>query len=178
MPCRAANARYLAGLRGRGQAGARPVLLDLVEAEPARQHLTHLKTLGIGYRRAAELADVDPALILDIRLQRRRRIRRETAERILGIKPSLAHGQAVPSWRTWRFLDSLVGEGFTLQDVARKLGRTSIQFKRVGGKVRVRNALMVKRLWQLLMDEDGAVVEIGPKDNADGEETPAREDGA
>jgi hypothetical protein len=158
--CRAANARYVAALRA--QAAIYPDPRERVDAGPARAYLAQLRALGVGYRRAAQLAGLDPAVVNDIRMGRKDPIRADTSARILGIRPALAHGQAVPSWRTWRFLDSLRGEGFTKAEIARRLGLRGarIQFKRVGGKVRVDNALKVKGLWKFLMEEDGAVMQI------------------
>lgn len=168
LPCRSANADYARTLRypesdelaSAGQQGT-------VDATPARDYLAQLQRLGVGYRRAALLADLSPQAVLDIRSGRRARIRPETSAAILSVRPSLAHGQVVSSQQTFKLLDSLRREGFARERIAGWLGfkGAQIRFTRIGGKVRVSSHLKVKALWEFLMSEDGGAVEIGDRDD-------------
>lgn len=165
------HAGYLRGCRCRacrlayGAAGvARRPRGPLVLAAAARAHLEALRGLGVGRDRAAALAGLSIKRIADIRAGRVGRIRLETEARILAVRPSLARGQAVPAWHTWRQIRALESEGLTRADLARRLGfrKAALQFDH--RSVRVRTALRVRALYERITDDGAMDAERGRLD--------------
>lgn len=148
LPCRAANAIYFRGYRERSDS---PALL--VSARDAAAHLAGLAELGVGYRQAAQLSGLSVAEIRTVRNGRRTVIRPETEAAILAVRPVLAHGQKVQAWPTWRLIQSLGREGYTLGSLARFMGLQSEQLQLDHGRVTVRNALVVRKLHASLTAE-------------------------
>lgn len=155
VKCRAANAAYE---RARCTVSY-PDPGEQVDAAPVVAYLATLRSHGVGYKQAATLAGVGTRFVKNVRLGRHHTVRADLATRMLGIQPVLAHGQQVTAWRTWRFLDSLLGEGYSHTALALFLGVPQLRLDR--RVVTVRTALRVKGLWQRIMAEDGGAVLIG-----------------
>jgi hypothetical protein len=118
-----------------------------VDAGPARAHLVQLAALGVGYRRAAQLAGVAVSTIRRIRAGRVTTIKARIAARIIATAASLARGCAVTGTRTWRFVDSLLREGFSRRALAIRLGHRAQQLSLSHRRVRVRSALRLEALY-------------------------------
>jgi len=108
-----------------------------VDAEPAREHLQVLSAAGIGWKRAAELAGLSGGAVSKLLYggpgdrPPSRRIRPETAEAILSVKPSvgqLAPGALTDITGTRRRLQALVATGWSQARLASELGLTRANF--------------------------------------------------
>jgi transcriptional regulator with XRE-family HTH domain len=130
--CREANTAY-GRHQARQRAYGRPAYID---AEPARAHLRALSEAGIGWRRAAELAGLNDAVLSSILYGRRnrapaKRIRAATAEKILAVEISdeaMADKAVVAAIGTRRRLRALVAIGWTQSTLADRLGMTPANF--------------------------------------------------
>jgi hypothetical protein len=84
-----------------------------------------------------------------IRCGERRWIRSDTEQRILNVgRFDRANGNLVNAAGTWRLIDRLIEEGYTKKQLALWAGwkRGQIQLRR-NGKIRVRNARRIERLY-------------------------------
>lgn len=128
-PCRDAARAYEAE-RARLHAYGR--YTGLVDAQPVREHLLWLRGEGISARRAAELSGVDLSTvgrILHGRTERgegpAKRVRPDTADAILSVRPSLeamAAGRRIDGTGTLRRLQALVAIGYGISNLAGRLG--------------------------------------------------------
>jgi hypothetical protein len=149
LPCRVANAAYQ-----RQRRASLDDAVALVSSAAAVDHLAQLALLGVGYRQAARLSGLSIAEIRVVRKGRRAYVRADTAARILSVRPVLAPGQRVSAWPTWRLIHSLTREGFTLGALATRLGLHTPHLQFDHTQVTVRNALRVRRLYELVNLED------------------------
>jgi hypothetical protein len=147
-PCRVANASYAAHRAQTDTAG-------WVNPDDARAYLLTLQDKGVGYRQAAELSGVSASTIKAIRAGARTRILQSHHVAILSIPPYPAMGQRVSSKRAKHLLHSLQGEGFTLRDVAAKLGLRRKELT-LHPTVTVKKSLQVHALWRKLTAENEA----------------------
>lgn len=104
-------------------------------AHAVRRHLAVLAAHGISIKRVAALTGISSTRLLEVKNRRsyhsdrprRRRLRQDTAERILGVqtiaKP--AAGAVVPAGPTWKLIDRLLARGITRSAIARALGSTA-----------------------------------------------------
>ncbi len=145
--CRAANSRYQSERdRAKREMGDRR---DLVAANGARQHILALGRRGIGYKSVADAASVSRTITGLIKSGARRRIRRDTAARILAVTTeAIAGGALVPAAGTWRRLDELISRGYSKAQLARWMGyrSPSIQIKR-SGKITAATEARVRKLY-------------------------------
>ena len=157
------NNRYRAIAYGRWQ--------PFVDAEPVRQHIRALGEFGIGWIRAAKLAGVSTGGVSKILYGDRprglaptKRVRPETALKILAVEPTLANlGTRTPidGTGTRRRLQALVAKGWTQSELARRLGADRANFARTivsdlveAGTARAALALY-DELWRLDPVEHG-----------------------
>lgn len=95
----------------------------LVPSTRARAHLRRLARAGVGRRTIADVSGVAQASILEIRLGRRTQIRRNTEAALLRVTSEAMVGRRlVPAAKTWYRLRSLLEQGFTRRELARRLG--------------------------------------------------------
>lgn len=151
------NSRYRAIAYGRWQ--------PFVDAEPVRQHIRTLGEFGIGWIRAAKLAGVSTGGVSKILYGDRprglaptKRVRPETALKLLAVEPTLANlGARTPidGTGTRRRLQALVAMGWTQSELARRLdmnrsnfGRTIVSALVEAGTARSALALY-DELWRL-----------------------------
>ena len=126
-PCRDATAAYN---RRRNKGLAYGTWAPLVDAAPVRAHLLALREAGIGWKRAASLAGVAPSTVSKLLygLGERppsTRVRRETADRLLAVRPGRApvlDGAYVDSTGTRRRLQALACLGWSDSLLGRRLG--------------------------------------------------------
>ena len=115
------------------------VFNGLVSATPARRHLQRLSRQGVGYKTVSDASDVGKTTMLQIVTGERKRIRKNTAEAILGVsvEASADHG-LVPAARTWAMLEHLEPEYLGTEGLAQALGYRS-------GKIQIRKTRVLAR---------------------------------
>lgn len=133
-----------------------------VDAGPARRHILALREQGVGYRRAARLADV-PVQTVDSLLYGNhdkppsRKIRAVTAAAILAVRPSLDDlppKALVDAIGTVRRLRALVATGWSQQSLAVRLGMLGSNFRVIlqQDRVTAATARAVRGLYDDLWD--------------------------
>jgi len=115
--------------------------------------------MGIGRRAVADSTGVAGTIISLIKSGRRRKIRAMTEMKILTVnRQCLSDGAYVSSGTAWQQLEELIAEGFTKQELARRLGSKakvlSLQIDaHRSGKIRASSALKVNKLYNMIMAE-------------------------
>jgi hypothetical protein len=143
LRCRVANAKDKADRSAR-------VTPCYVDAAPVTKHLQNLADLGIGWRRMGKLARVDGNHLRSIRSGKRKLIRATLAAKILAVqRPSPALGQRINSAPTWRQIKWLQTEGFTLQEIARRIGKHSLDRR---STITVRYAARIDGLFRAMQE--------------------------
>jgi hypothetical protein len=151
LRCRAANARYEAE---RAQARAAGDWNGLVPADAARNHIALLSKAGLGRNAMAAASDIAPAVISRIKSGQSAHIRKRTEERLLAVsKDAVSDAARVRAYPTWRQIRSLLAEGFTQAELARRLGYKSPSLQLGKKWILARNAARVDRLYRRLMQE-------------------------
>jgi hypothetical protein len=153
VPCRAANSRYeshrrAARLRGEWE--------GLVDAAPVRAHLQRLSRHGVGYKSVAVACDVSRTVLAAVKNGRRRKVRAGTARKVLAVDAGAAAAKALIDGRpTWRLINELLSEGFTKQELARRLGSRAkaqppkLQIRR--DRITAATAARVRRFYDVVM---------------------------
>lgn len=160
-PCTAANRDYhRSNERRRAHASANPARQYLVDAEPARQHVHSLQAAGMGWRRIATQAGVGGTVVKKLvwgdpaRGQApAKRLRPETAQRLLAVRLMRADHARVPSIGTQRRLRALVALGWSQSKLATELGLTPANFGTTvhhSGQVYESTARAVRELYERL----------------------------
>lgn len=136
-----------------------------VDAEPVREHVLMLTEAGIGRRRLAALAGMSDSnlskLIYGVPNRGRpptRRLRPETARRLLEIEPTLdavADGALVDATGTRRRLQALIAVGWSGSKLADRLGLTVSNFWAAldCAQVTARRARAVRALYDEMWDQ-------------------------
>jgi hypothetical protein len=118
--CRRANSDYE---RARQAARIAGDWNGIVPATVARRHLLKLARLGIGRRQVAAATDISQSILVAIRRGSRQQIRARTERKILAVTPAIrGDASLVPATRAWRLIEELRGEGFTLAELASRMG--------------------------------------------------------
>lgn len=118
-------------------------------------HINKLRKAGIGYKAVAAAAGLAKSTLAMILTGKRRRIRRNHAERILAVdRSAVADGAIVPAGRTWALLNELLEGGYTKTFLAKQLGsrarRPSLQ---IGTRwITALNASKVERLYRRIRE--------------------------
>lgn len=109
-----------------------------VDAEPARQHVLWLRSQNMGPKRISEVSGVPHGSLAKLvygdpqrGLAPSKRIRPETAARILATRPDPYPRANVPSIGARRRLRALVALGWTQSELARRVGLTRAAFYRM-----------------------------------------------
>ena len=158
VDCRRANSEYQKRRHRLIGYGRRPQ----VDAAPVREHVRGLMSSpyagardGIGWRRIAELAGVNrstvQALIWGRRGKPTKRIKRESAEKLLALGPdNLADNAVVWAADTWRYVNELVDFGVARVRIARALGQKGTGLQLGRRYVTARNARAAENLhWKV-----------------------------
>ncbi|WP_336642313.1 hypothetical protein [Microbacterium sp. MMO-56] len=108
----------------------------LVDADPVREHLIMLGEFGLGYKRVAAIAGLGITPVRNViwgrqdpgprKGEMQKRIKRETAEAILAVKPDislLAGGARIPARGAHRRLQALVARGWSQSKLSDRLGQ-------------------------------------------------------
>jgi hypothetical protein len=165
--CTGANRRYaqtVNRLKAYGQ------WQPYIDAEPARRHVRHLGEHGIGWQRAARLAGVSTGAVNRLLYGQpgrgpSKRIRPETAARLLAVRPSLetaADRATTDATGTRRRAQALVTRGFPQRFIAGRLGMEPTNFSKTlrTPRVAVSTARRMLALYDELWDRDPAEFEI------------------
>lgn len=124
LPYRAANSRYECE---RAKARRSGDWNGLVPADPARRHILRLSKQGVG---------------------RRAQIRKRTLNRILEVTNlAVSDAALVPAGKTWRQIHTLLEEGFSKAELARRLGFASPALQLGKNRILARSAARVDRLF-------------------------------
>jgi hypothetical protein len=151
LPCRAANSRYECE---RAKARRNGDWNGLVPADLARRHILRLSKQGVGRRAVAAASDVPASIIAQIRCGRRTQIRKQTLNRILEVTNlAVSDAALVPAVKTWRQINTLLEEGFSKAELARRLGFASPALQLGKNRILARSAARVDRLFRLFMKE-------------------------
>ena len=151
LPCRAANSRYECE---RAKARRNGDWNGLVPADPARKHILRLSKQGVGRRAVAAASDVPASIIAQIRCGRRTQIRKRTLNRILEVTNlAVSDAALVAAGKTWRQINTLIEEGFSKAELARRLGFASPALQLGKNRILARSAARVDRLFRLFMKE-------------------------
>lgn len=153
--CRYANRVYS---RERAQASRRGDGNPLVEAGPVRAHLLALRRDGIGRQSVADVAGVSRTAIARITTGTQRKLRAQSAARILAVTVDAAinDGHRIDARPTQALIRQLVREGYTRQRLAELLGYESPTLQLRGPTITARNARRVARLYRQLTAEADA----------------------
>lgn len=122
--CRQSNREYVRWL-SKQHAYGRPRYVD---ATPAREHLRELMAAGMGHRRISHIAEVPHGTVSKLLYGNyhgrppSKRIRQQTADRLLAVRLDLADAVPVPSVGTRRRLRALVAIGWSMSKLAERLG--------------------------------------------------------
>jgi hypothetical protein len=133
------------------------------DAEPVREHLRALSECGLGGKRVIALTGISSGVISKLLYggpgdrPPTRRVRPETAERILAVQPSpetLGGRALVDATATRRRVQALVAVGYPLSAVAARLGKTVQNFSPAldGPQVTAATARAVYALYDELWD--------------------------
>lgn len=132
--CSKANADYEAN-RVRQQAYGR--WNGYIDAEPARQHIRSLTEQGMGLKRIVAVSDISQGLLWKLMYGKKRpdgtrtpskRIRPDTAARILAVKLDLADGAKVDGDGAVRRIQALIALGWSQSKICRELDITPANF--------------------------------------------------
>lgn len=160
-PCTAANRDYhRSNERRRAHAAANPARQYLVDAEPVRAHVRSLQDGGMGWRTIAARAGVNGSVVKKLLWGHAargqspaKRVRPETAQRLLAVRLELANHAKVPSIGTQRRLQALVALGWSQSKLAAELGLTPANFGTTihhSGQVYESTARAVRELYERL----------------------------
>jgi hypothetical protein len=132
----------------------------LVDARPAREHIQVLSRKGVGYKQVAEVAGISETVMSKIATGKREKIRYRNEQAILDVDESArADASIINGAETRRLIKKMVTLGYPKAEIARRLGYKSpaLQFK---GKVLLKNAHKVKKLYQEILSEQETMKEL------------------
>lgn len=142
----------------------------LVDVSPVREHVLMLGEYGIGYKRVSMLAGFNSSTPVRTIIwgrqdpgprfgEMQKRVKRETAEKILAIKPeisNLAPHRSIPALGTLRRIQALASAGWSLSKIAARLGMTGANLATLLQRdhVQVSTWRAVRELFDELWDQE------------------------
>ena len=128
------------------------VAWKLVSSDLARRHLLWLSGLGVGRTSVADACDLSYITVKRIRQGRTRRILPETERRILNVTPeAFAGGSQIPAGRTWLQIRTLLAEGFTKRELAKRMGYAKPELRMGRKLVTGTTAVRVDKFYRKIM---------------------------
>lgn len=161
-PCRDASAQYERD-RARAEAYGLPRLVD---AQPARDHINALRAQGMGWKRIAIAAGLEPSVLWKLLYGDRKRFGRpsnritpRTEAAVLAVTLDRAPKSVIDGTGTRRRLQALVAIGWSQAKLGEQIGVSSANFNslihgRRGGSVTVARAEQVAALYDRLWDQE------------------------
>ena len=148
----------------------------LVDLTPVREHIEKLRAYGIGWKRVAELAGLGHTVVETIiyghktRGGLNKRVKRETAEKILAVKAipeNLRPGALVPAIGAQRRVQALVCNGWSLSQVAKRIGMEPTNFQLImkRGEVQRKTHDLIRDLYEQLWATEPPVVKPSDRQN-------------
>jgi hypothetical protein len=127
----------------------------LVDAAPVRLHLLSLSTMNIGRRNIVAQSGISHQAVTAIMDGTRRRVRPETAGRLLAITGAALPTTAVDATGTRRRLQALVALGWAPIELARRLGMETETASKLlhRGRVLLRTEQAVRALYEELWNQ-------------------------
>lgn len=149
--CRLAEAQYAADLA----AGIRRKDVNYMPLGPVREHLARLSAKGVGYRRAAELAGVEPKTVRGWLFRHRAMCLKALGEAVLGVDPDVKPRRWPDSTGTVRRIQALGANGWPLAHVAARIGRRRHNLVQIFDRAEVfpRTRALIEGLYDELWDE-------------------------
>lgn len=150
--CRGANARYERG-RALYLAGVKPH--PYTDARPVRAHVRQLMDQGMGLKRIAEVSGVPHGALWKLvygkkkkgRNRRSKKVRRDTARKLLSTRLDLADGAKVPAGEAWEIVDELLARGWWKAAIGRELaGPQALSLQLSKDTVNVANLARLREL--------------------------------
>lgn len=144
---------------------------NLVDAQPVRDHIEHLRASGVSYKSLALASGVSHSAIGVIVYGRKERnapptarVRPETAEKILAVEPTMdnmASGRNICSTGTHRRIQALVSIGYSITNLGERLNITSSNMRDMLSRkqVLVSTARKVRALYEDLWDKPNDATE-------------------
>ena len=138
---------------------------NLVDAGPAREHVTALTAQGMGLKRIVAVSDISQGLLWKLIYGKRQkdgsripsvRVTKSAHERILAVRLDLADGACVDSIGTTRRIQALVAVGWSQSKIAARLGVTPANFTAIAhgrSGVTTARARAVSDLYDQLWDQ-------------------------
>jgi hypothetical protein len=125
----------------------------LVDATKAREHVRHLMSLGMGYKRIAEVAGVGSGTVMAMlygkpNRQPTRRIKPETEAALLAVQFSPNDGALVDNATTLRQIDAMVAAGIPRARIAERIGCDRPALQIAGEKITAKNARGVDQMYR------------------------------
>ena len=135
-----------------------------VDAEPARTHLKILRQHGVGLDQIVKITQTPKATVRRVLGQSPtapRRIRAATAERLLSIEISTEHvapRSQVDATETHSRLHSLIDAGYSIPELARAMGKSSVSLRRTLSRrtVTAQTAASVSSLYDRILSNTRA----------------------
>jgi len=135
-----------------------------VDAQPVRDHINALRAQGMGWKRVAEVAVVEPSVLWKILYGARtrgmgpsKRVREATAQRLLAVRLDLRAGAYIDGTGTRRRLQALVALGWSQSRLATLMGMEArnlgtVIHDRRGGRVTAATAAKARALYDDMWD--------------------------
>ena len=152
--CRKANARYSSK---RSQTVKFGDWNGLVDAAPAKAYLHRLSAEGAGRRAVSAATDIPQSAIALISSGNRLQIRKRNFDKIMSVDVDSASNSALISSRaTWRQVDELLEEGFSVLKLSQDLGlsRQTLAIRRK--RILATTAARVDRFYRSIKKEAAA----------------------
>lgn len=147
-PCTEANGAYARMNQKLVRAGERN---PLVPAARSRRHILALSAKGVGRHQVGDASGVPPSSIAAIGAGKKTQIRRKTEAAILEVTEGARADHAlVDAARAWSVIQRLLADGFTRQEIARRLGSTAkvpaLQIRRI--RILAKQEAAIERLYR------------------------------
>lgn len=160
-PCRDSAAEYE---RMRTRQAAYGLWQPYVDAQPVRDHVNALRAQGMGWKRVAEVAGIEPSVLWKILYGARtrgmgpsKRVRETTAQRLLAVRLDLRAGAYIDGTGTRRRLQALFSLGWSQSRIATLMGMEArnlgtVIHDRRGGRVTAATAAKARALYDDMWD--------------------------
>lgn len=128
----------------------------LVSPDAARTHLLRLKAAGLGRRAIADTVGLSYTIVDEIGQGKAKRIRKDTEERILSMRPEeLPDGAHISATRSMRLIQEMLDFGLTREAISSKLLGHPVQSLQLKEHLTVARAREIRRLHREVFADGG-----------------------